>query len=651
MSIQDSTQPECYFTYTLTPQTTSHTSMATSLEVSREIPQLPPEIIENIVGLLLFDINQRNTSNHTISKNDEHDTEYTLLNLFTVFPYLLRQIKTNLCCTYEIPLHIYNFVYMKIDHVFELLVMLVENLKDIYHIDMWLQFITCEHSPFYNTDEGLRFVNYILNHYSNHQSKRISHSLLCNLLEHDIIPKRFDNIIFNKLVHMFKNTSKLNLSLLSNKEKQHLLLFSKARYRNYYPTHEVSEFMITILNLHSTKIIDILAENNYLTNIHDLNKGKITKFILQNYTYDNYLLGLTFQYYLSAVLKTTHAITNTIINTASDNIYEDDNCKNIYLVIISDILANAVLQRNSYVINLILRLNESTKANILHIISNEYFYNTREHFDYLFMYINERYNLIFTDLSVFEWDHTHMNLKKYLSLYTLLESTLDIFSVTENTHHSTKCLLYRIYNYMVYHYNRLHMVLVYNKSYSFKDIDTIDTTVSSYSNSILEKIELLKIKNDVHTLYKYIYKFYYLFNKFNSIMKYAHKYNFDNVNDIINEQNNHNEQNNVTQFQIDKNSKIKKHYIKKIMYLYNIFNFVLKYKLYHDVAINNTVKKTSLRLLEELKTSKFNTLIVESIIMRNYKNTTQNNKLVKHTIKLKDILTLVVLETNVFRVV
>ena len=182
-------------------------------ETTKPIPYLPPEIIEHIVSLLLFNINEVNDN-----------TQYTLLNLFTVFPYLLRQIKTTLCFTYEIPLHIYNFLHMKIDNVFDLLVILEENLQDMYHLDDWLKFITCEHSPFYNTDEGIQFVNYILNRYSNHQKKKIANNLLCNILDHNIITKSLDNIIFNKLVNSYEKTDKLKLSLLSNKEKKVFLV-------------------------------------------------------------------------------------------------------------------------------------------------------------------------------------------------------------------------------------------------------------------------------------------------------------------------------------------------------------------------------------------------------------------------------------------
>ena len=612
MSIQDSTPSDLTrdltsnFTYTLPP--------AINTYETRAIPYLPPEIIENIVELLLLGIrNCRDSTFHVTCETYKHENEYTLLNLFIVFPYLLHQIKSKIC-NHDIPLHIYNFVYMKIDNVFELLVTLVENLKDIYSLDLWLNFITCEHSPFYNTVEGIKFVNYILNKYSNHQAKKITNYLLCSILEHNIITKRLDNIIFNKIVSAFQNTKKLNISLLSNKEKQVLLLYTRATFRSTYPAFELTDYIVTVLKLRSTKIIDILAENMYLTNLHTLNRTKITNFILDNYTFDNYLLGLTIQYYLTAVLNTTYTK------------YKADELKNIYLSIIKDILAEAVIKRNCYVINLILSMKESTKTNILHIISSDYLYNTKEHFEYIFMYITDKYTFNVTDFSLFDWEHTHVNFKKNVLFYTQIEPSIDVMSNTQNKHNTVKALLYKIYNYMVYNYNRLNMELIYNKSYILKDIDTdtdtdtIQTTLFTYSNSILLNLELLNIKHDIEKLYKYISKFYYFINKCAYIIKQIDKYN--------------------KPIQYDDNKrKSKKIYIRRIMFLYNIFNFVIKYKLYHDKQFNTRLNKTSIRLIDELNTIKYNTITTHSISINIDKNTTQNRQIVEHSIKLREILT------------
>ena len=204
-------------------------------KLDREIPYLPPEMIENITRLLIQDFHTCKECMYYEQCNESiYDNEYTLLNLFIVFPYLLRQIKDKFC-SHKISLYIYNFVYIKIDNVFDKLVTLVETFKDIYSLDMWLAFITCDHSPFYNTNEGIAFVNYILSKYSNHQQKKISNYLLCNLLNyHTIIPisKSLDNIIFNKLVYHFKNTKKLNISLLTIEEKYLLLSYIASKSIN-----------------------------------------------------------------------------------------------------------------------------------------------------------------------------------------------------------------------------------------------------------------------------------------------------------------------------------------------------------------------------------------------------------------------------------
>ena len=82
---------------------------------------VPPEIIENIVYFLLIGMNKDDgDSLHINCDKDKSDNEYTLLNLFIVFPYLLKQIKSGFC-TNNIPVYIYNFVYMEteMDSVFD----------------------------------------------------------------------------------------------------------------------------------------------------------------------------------------------------------------------------------------------------------------------------------------------------------------------------------------------------------------------------------------------------------------------------------------------------------------------------------------------------------------------------------------------------
>jgi len=625
-------------------------NISTGIIHEREIPYLPPEIIENITQQLLNNMNSdssiiyRNAYYNNEYEVKQHDNSYTLLNLFIVFPYLLQQIKLTLCCSNEIPLHIYNFIYMKIDNVYGKLIMLFENLKDTYNLNMWLSFITCDHSPFYNTNEGVRFVYYILNKYSNHQNKKMSKQLLCNLLNHsDIIPisKNIDNIIFNILVYNFKDTSKLHLSLLTNKEKKLLLSYTltKVSYRFINTEYDVSKFLISVFKIYSTKLIDILSVNTYFIHIHLLNQDSIIDYILNNYTNDNYLLGSFIKYYLSVVLNYSYS------NNLAHSVYA--TFTKSYVDVISPILKQALIHKHTDLIRLLLNLKDTTKSNILYIIGYNSLFKDKETLllaiDYIInVYYKHTFN--FDDLSLFDWTYNKYddnNNTLLLKLFLYKNTEVKINNI-HNIHNINKSLLYKIYNYMVYHFNRLNINLIFNKSYSFKsnnhdndnesrnefsDGSTTTTTVLTYSNSILDKLELLQLKSDINNLYKYITRYYILVSKCAFLMKLMEKQTTDT------KINNH--------IGIDKNES--KKYNKKLIYVYNIYNYILKHKLYIEPKLNSTIKRISLINLEEINNSKFNINLIDfNTITTSYKKTSLNRKIVFNMLKLKEYFTKVI---------
>ena len=624
------------------------------------IPYLPPEIIEHIVSFILIEIsnydaiygnnyytnydNVNNTFNDNVNNN--YDIEYTLLNIFTVFPYLLRQITPKLSFD-AIPLHIYNFVYMKIDNVYDKLVMLFDNFKDRYTLNMWLGFITCEHSPFYNTREGIRFIYYILNKYSNHQQKKMNKHLLCNLLIHnDVIPipKSLNNIIFNILVYNFKETSKLHLSLLTCKEKQLLLLYSISKVSNSYNYNsnvdDISKFLINVFKIYSTKLIDILSDNTLFRHIHYLNQNSLIDYILDNYSTNNYLLGSFIEYYLSDLLKFKNC--NNLFY--SEHITYTD----IYFDIIGPILSKAIEKQHHDLIMLILNLKETTKSNLLYIISNDTLYNKIEYLELALYYITNytKYTFNFIDLASFDWTHSIDFLNVKLVLYKTVKSTIDdVNNVNniDNIHNLDKDLLYKICNYMIYHFNRLNMNLIFDKSFNFKtnSYDSNDhsrdviidfvrgitiSTVSTYSKSIKDTLKSLEIKHEIDILYKYITRFYSLANKCSDIMKLIlTKYNYN-------------------QSDKDSDSKSQKHtiyikkYHKRIILIHNVYNFIVKHKLYFEPKLNATIKKASLSHLEQINTTSFNNVDTIS----NYKDTKQNRKIVGDILNLQAFITKIV---------
>lgn len=590
-------------------QDIARTGILTTSE--REIPYLPPEIIENITRLLIEDFPScKNCMYNEQCEERIYDNETTLLNLFCVFPYLLNQIK-NKFCSHKLPLHIYNFIYMQIDNVLDKLVILVENFKDVYNLDTWLAFITCEHSPFYTTDEGIAFVNYILNKYSNHQKKKIKNTLLCNLLTyHSIIPisKNLDNIIFNKFVYHFKNTKKINFSLLTIEEKHLLLSYISFKCNDIvYSTYELYNFIKSVLNIRSTRIIDILKENIILPHLHEVNVSSLLDYIMKYYThnnYDTYSLGLIIKYYLSAVLQ-TYSLSIYYTKNLCNNLYKD--LTDAYKSVISPILYEAIITKNIYLIELIFDMKESTKSNLFKVISSDSLYNKIEHFTFILECIlhYNKYTFNFNDVSLFDWCHNNDTVHKYLLLYKIAIKNID------HIHNLDTNLLVQIYNYMVYQYNSRSLDLIFNKTYHFRDYNY--NPISNYSTSIVDKLNVLQIKNDIDTLCQYIYTFYNLTKKCNHIMTLI-DIKCSNTNCTL--------------------TYIKK-YNRRILYISNVYNFILKHKLYMTTNFHISIKKKSIHILEEIKTHKFNKI---NTINDNYKNTNKNKILVDNILTLQKII-------------
>ena len=160
---------------------------------------------------------------------------------------------------------------------------------------------------------------------------------------------------------------------------------------------------------------------------------------------------------------------------------------------------------------------------------------------------------------------------------------------------------------MVYHYYRLNMNLIYDKTYNFKEYSCENDI--TYSNSILNILDSINIKNDIDKIYKNINEFYYTFNKCSHIM-------------LMMEKNcSHNSISNIDSITL---------YYRRMIYIYNIFNYVVKYKLYYEPKLNDTIKKTTTRLLNELNTDKCNTF--------NNKDTFKHRKMTAISIKLKEFL-------------
>lgn len=635
---------------------------------ARDIPYLPPEIITNIAQQLLNSMKASITTypNAFYDNSYEinrHNNEFTLLNLLIVFPYLLGEIKIILRYSSDIPIYIYNFMYIDIHNVYNNLVILYENLKDMYCLDNWLNFITCENSPFYNTKEGIRFVNYILKQYSNHQEKKIRNQLLCNLLSYtniNPIPKSLDNIIFNKLVHNFNQTKKLHISLLSNKEKEILLTYMIHKSKNNF---YASQIIISIFKICSTKLLDILFENNKdFTYMHFIIQNDLIKYILNNYTTKNYSLDGILKYYLSTILKYSHYINLSLDKNSRFTSYYD---------IIAPILVEAVINKNKEVISLIIDLKETTQSNILYILGNHYIFNNKENLNLAYDYIiNIYYKFTFTfnDLSFFEWIYNDINVNNNtfiskISLYKLAVKNID------NIHNLNKALMYKIYNYMLFNFNSLGLNLIFNKSFSFKvnkneskdesteentfettvetTVDTnVDTTVestdesisslltysNSYSNSIADKIEDLQLKNDIDNIYKYILKYYNLVNKCSSIidlMKKKNAYTDDT--------------------KLGKDKKYTREYNKRLLYLYNVYNFMFKHKLYNESKLKGSLNRSSLKNLRKIN-NKFSIPIDDYDFNDNdnhlsditsitsYKNISLNRKLVDNLLNLKKLI-------------
>ena len=256
-------------------------------------------------------------------------------------------------------------------------------------------------------------------------------------------------------------------------------------------------------------------------------------------------------------------------------------------------------------------MDETTKSNILKIINSENLYNNSNHFSFIFNYVVYKYTFNFNDLIAFTWKNNRETIEKYLLLYNLSQKYIT------NIHNFDKRLLVNIYNYMVEQYNILNINLILEKTYNYKECDNDNNYISTYSTSILDNLECLNIKNDIDNLYTYICRFYNISRKCNNILKI-----------LTNKCEN-----------LDGSIPYVKNYNKRIIYVYNVYNFILKHKLYKNITVNTNLIKKSNIILEELNTHKFNnTDTINDTKNDNYKPTNKNKKIIDSILKLQEII-------------
>ena len=156
----------------------------------------------------------------------------------------------------------------------------------------------------------------------------------------------------------------------------------------------------------------------------------------------------------------------------------------------------------------------------------------------------------------------------------------------------------------MYNYNIHNINSILDTTYNIREYKNDSLT---YSNSILDKLECLQIKNDIDNLCKNIIKFYKLINTCADILGLIES-KCNNIIPILSYQ---------TKF------------YRKIKYIYNVYNFILKYKLYMQPKFGNTVKFKSRKLREELK----------SYDNHNHNDTKKNRKILKNIIILQELIT------------
>jgi len=533
-----------------------YTSLVTYKEIERDLPFLPQDIME-VIAMFCYNID-------------------TLLKLAIFFPYLVKQIKDRNLAE-SMPVRIPDCIddiinwenlinsdnnmqifKMRRSNIFEYF----KNIMSIYLPNTWLYFIINSGSNFHKTYNGIEITKYVISCLSNKELRTLSYKVLAYIVKYNIYlyNDKLTNLIYQRLSQYFseskkdkeKDKNKISLiTLITAKQKDNvkydnpkaiLILLSNMSH-NYI---NLSAVIISALTIYNRHILNILLENNKLNELNGFDVMEISQFIVFN-PLDDYLLVKMFKYYFELI--------------SFDN--DPYNC-------MSHIFELAINNKNHHIIIMIYDIEKHKQAIsklIIDINTNDFYNkNNCENLKYLLLYCK---NL---DLSLLSWStpntFTHFHLEYHhdlqtLNAYILLFENAKLYDA--NLDNMDRHLLLKIYNYFNKYYivNKLHI-----------------TTSKVYPELYAAGIDISIIKEHLHYLFNDLTDYFTLINKCKYIMK---------LSDI--------------KF-IKSSSNIKnrtKSLRNKSIYLYNIYTFILKHKLYYSIQLNNFITSVSIHLLHLLK--------------------------------------------------
>ena len=523
-------------------------------EIERDLPFLPQDIME-IIAMYCYNID-------------------TLIKLAIFFPYLVKQIKyRNLAESMPVRIpdciddiinwenlinsdNIMQIFKMKRSNIFDYF----KNIMSIYLPNTWLYFIINSGSNFHKTDNGIKITKYVISCLSNKQLRELSYKVLAYIVKYNIYlyNDKLTNLIYQRLSRYFseskndKDKNKISLiTLITAKDKDKvkydnpkaiLILLSNMSHNSI----NLSEIIISALTIYNIHILNILLENNKLTSLNGFDAMEISQFIVFN-PLDDYLLVKMFKYYFELI-------------SFDNNPY---NC-------MRHIFELAINNKNHHIIIMIYDIEKHKQAIsklIININTNDFYNkNNCENLKYLLLYCK---NL---DLSLLSWStpntFTHFHLEYHndlqiLNAYILLFENAKLYDA--NLDNMDRHLLLKIYNYFNKYYivNKLHI-----------------TTLKVYPELDTAGIDISIIKEHLHYLFNDLTDYFTLINKCKYIMR---------LSDI--------------KF-IKSSSNIKnrtKSLLNKSKYLYNIYTFILKHKLYYSLQLNNFITSVSIHLIHVLK--------------------------------------------------
>lgn len=541
-----------------------------------DIPYLPQELIELIASFC----------------NDKD----TLFKLLMFFPYLFKKVqkflilknKFDFCNIYTntIPTFLYDVVYKNPITTYSFNVLnYFKLIIPFYYYDVWFGFIMDEQhgSTFHKKYIGKHITKYILSCYSNKQLKQISYKILSYVLKYDLCDKKIDNIIFNRLSYSFEKTSKLKLSLLTNTEKEILL----SNIKKYKINH--NSIIVSALRIYSTKLLDILADNDILNRIYlYLDYDDLNALIADNV--NNYLFLMILKYYLNLI---------TLDST--------------YSSIILHILKYAIKHKYDTIINLICNIELSNKT-IPNIIINSSYYDDNKEYKYnnLIYLLSHCKNINLSSLSwwyfheLLPLDEVNNKVNKHILLfqqYKLNDINLDNISNE---------LLLTIYNYFHYYYklNKLHIT----SGKEYPEYNILDFEDSSGSGSNVSNT-LSMCKNNLNQI----------INDYINYRDLVEKCNF--IRNIVNTK-----YMTPTKHETIHTKKEIKKIQYKLIYFMHIYKLILKYKLYNSIHLKNVVHKSSIVVLKVINKdinfkyiSKDNFIVFTNIIKQIHAFCIENN--------------------------